>query len=53
MKKELNPTQVAEEIFNMFLKETENNKQFRDALGDFIHAIEEKENDWMKKNLGH
>ena len=53
MKKELNPQQVAERIFNLFLKETEDNLQFRNALRDFIHAIEEKESNWMRKNLGH
>ena len=52
-KKEIDPQRVAERIFNMFLKETEGNKEFREALRDFIHAIEEKENGWMRKNLGH
>jgi len=48
-KKELNPQQVAERIFNLFLRETEGNKMFRDALKDFIEAIEAKESEWLKR----
>jgi len=51
MKEEFNPKQMADRIFNLFLKETEGNKMFRDALRNFITAIETKENEWIEKNL--
>jgi len=51
-KKKIDPQQVAENIFNLFLKETETNAVFRIALRNFISAIEAKENEWIKEQLG-
>lgn len=47
----IDPEKMANDIFNLFLKETEDNKQFRDALRDFIEAIERREDVWLKKHL--
>lgn len=48
----IDPQKLASDIFNLFMKETENNKVFRDALRNFIIAIENKEDVWLKKHLG-
>ena len=47
----LDPEKIANQIFDLFLKETEDNKQFRDALKNFIEALEKREDEWMKKHL--
>ena len=51
MNKELDPEKLANDVFSLFLKETEDNKGFRDALRNFIEAIEKREDEWLKKNL--
>lgn len=48
----IDPQELANNIFGLFMKETENNKNFRDALRNFIVAIENKEDVWLKKHLG-
>lgn len=51
MDSELDPEKLANDVFNLFLKETENNKGFRDALRGFIEAIERREEEWLRRNL--
>lgn len=48
---ELNPEKMARKIYDLFLKETENNKDFRDALRKFIDALERREDEWLKNQL--
>ena len=47
----IDPEKIANDIFNLFLKETEDNKKFRDALRGFIDALERREDEWLKTNL--
>ena len=51
MEDKLNPEKMADKIFELFLKETENNKQFRDAFKGFICALEKREDEWLEKHL--
>ena len=51
MEEKLDSEKLASDIFNLLLKETENNKAFRDALRNFIEAIEKREDEWLSRNI--
>ena len=43
--------ETAEQVWEAFRKEIEDNKKFRDALKIFIQALEGREEEWLKKIL--